>query len=85
MVSSAAYARPISKIAKPVLLPASIAAIAYAAYDGRINGVVDLAKRFATGPGSKSRIFALLMVLVNWKSLPLAWTVRDLIASWPIL
>lgn len=76
MVSSAAYARPISKIAKPVILPGSIAAIAYAAYNGKINGAIDLAKRFATGPGSKSRIFALLMVLVNWKSLPLAWTVR---------
>ncbi|KAI1840758.1 hypothetical protein JX265_012957 [Neoarthrinium moseri] len=75
MVSSAAYAKPLSRFAKPVLLPASIAAIAYAAYTGRANGA-ELARKFFTGPGSKSRMVALLMVLVNWKSLPLAWTVR---------
>ncbi|KAH6656117.1 capsule polysaccharide biosynthesis protein [Truncatella angustata] len=75
MVSSAAYAKPISSIAKPVLLPLSIAALAYAAYQGRANGI-GLARQFFTGPGNKSRIFALFMVVYNWKSLPLAWTVR---------
>lgn len=74
MVSSVGYAKPISRIAKPVLLPLSIAAVALAAYKGRTDGF-EIAKQFLTGPGSKSRIFALLMVVVNWKSLPLAWTV----------
>ncbi|KAK9414514.1 putative Capsule polysaccharide biosynthesis protein [Seiridium unicorne] len=75
MVSSVGYARPLSKIAKPVLLPLSVAAVAFAVYKGRADGA-ELAKQFFTGPGNKSRIFALLMVAVNWKSLPLAWTVR---------
>lgn len=84
MVSSAAYAKPISKIAKPVLLPLSVAALAWAAYNGQAHGV-DFAKKFFTGPGSKSRIFALLMVVVNWKSLPLAWTVSSASSSPPLL
>ncbi|KAH8671607.1 capsule polysaccharide biosynthesis protein [Xylariales sp. PMI_506] len=75
MVSSAAYAKPLSQIAKPVLLPASLAALSYAIYHGR-ESVVDFVVRFCTGPGSKSRIVALVVVLWNWKSLPLAWTVR---------
>lgn len=75
MGSSAAYAKPLAAIAKPVLLPASIAAIAYGAYHGR-KDIVEFALKFFTGPGNKSRIFALVMAVVNWKSLPLMWTVR---------
>ncbi|KAI0134006.1 capsule polysaccharide biosynthesis protein [Xylariales sp. AK1849] len=75
MVSSAGYAKPISRIAKPVLLPVSLAVVAYAAYRGH-RDAAELATRFFTGPGRKSRIFALLVVFVNWKSMPLAWTFR---------
>ncbi|CAG9984556.1 unnamed protein product [Clonostachys byssicola] len=31
---------------------------------------------FFTGPGSYSRIFAIIVLVLNWKALPLAWTVR---------
>lgn len=31
---------------------------------------------FCTGPGSYSRIFAAILLAINWKSLPFAWNVR---------
>lgn len=31
---------------------------------------------FCTGPGSYSRILAVLFLVLNWKSLPFAWSVR---------
>ncbi|PGG98581.1 hypothetical protein GX51_06722 [Blastomyces parvus] len=31
---------------------------------------------FCTGPGSYSRIFATVLLVLNWKSLPFAWSVR---------
>lgn len=40
-------------------------------------GVVDKLMQLCTGPGSKSRIFAIIILALNWKSLPLAWTVRS--------
>ncbi|KAI2618105.1 capsule polysaccharide biosynthesis protein [Hypoxylon sp. NC1633] len=57
------------KLAGPALLPA----IAYGAYKGNALG---MAESFFTGPGRTSRIVALVVILVNWKSLPLAWTFR---------
>ncbi|KAI0906235.1 capsule polysaccharide biosynthesis protein [Ustulina deusta] len=63
---------PISRIvrfAAPALLPA----ILYGAYKG--NAVAAITA-FFTGPGRTSRVVALVVVLVNWKSLPLAWTFR---------
>ncbi|KAI9162780.1 putative thioesterase atnL [Paramyrothecium foliicola] len=36
----------------------------------------DKAVDFCTGPGSYSRIFAVIILALNWKGLPLAWTVR---------
>jgi hypothetical protein len=74
MGSSAGYAKPLSKIAKPILLPMSLAAVVYAAFHGRKNAA-ELAIQFFTGPGHKTRIFALVVAVVNWKSLPFVWTV----------
>lgn len=75
MASSFGFMKPLSKIAKPVLLPAATASLAYAGYFGR-GAFVDYLVRFVTGPGRNSRLVALALVLINWKSLPLAWTVR---------
>ncbi|KAK8073476.1 hypothetical protein PG994_004375 [Apiospora phragmitis] len=75
MASSFGFMKPLSKIAKPVLLPAATASIAYATYNGR-QAFVDYLVRFVTGPGRNSRLVAMALVLINWKSLPLAWTVR---------
>ncbi|KAF5019414.1 hypothetical protein F66182_8586 [Fusarium sp. NRRL 66182] len=57
----------------PVAAPLVIGSAGYAAY--RVNWV-PLIKAFATGPGRSSRILLLLFVLLNWKSMPLAWTYR---------
>ncbi|KAI1085195.1 capsule polysaccharide biosynthesis protein [Whalleya microplaca] len=69
MASSAGAAHRLVRVAGPVLLPA----IAYGAYKGNALGALEA---FFTGPGRTSRIVALVVVLVNWKSLPFAWTVR---------
>ncbi|KXJ87769.1 capsule polysaccharide biosynthesis protein [Microdochium bolleyi] len=69
MASSAGAVRRIARIAGPVLVPA----LAYGAYKA------DLAlqlRRFLTGPGKWSRLFALAVLVFNWKSLPFAWTFR---------
>ncbi|KAI1113561.1 capsule polysaccharide biosynthesis protein [Nemania sp. NC0429] len=69
MASSAGSLNLITRIAGPVLLPA----IAYGAYRWNAAAAIEA---FFTGPGRTSRIVALAVVLVNWKSLPLAWTFR---------
>ncbi|KAI1764089.1 capsule polysaccharide biosynthesis protein [Hypoxylon sp. FL1150] len=53
--------------------PALVPAIAYGAYKGNVGGLLE---SFFTGPGRTSRIVALVVVVVNWKSLPFAWTFR---------
>ncbi|KAL7622852.1 hypothetical protein AAE478_006531 [Parahypoxylon ruwenzoriense] len=69
MASSIGAANKVLRVAGPALLPA----IAYGAYRGNVSGILEA---FFTGPGRTSRIIALVVVLVNWKSLPLAWTAR---------
>lgn len=68
MASAAGALSRITRIVGPLLIPA----MAYGAYRGNAAGVIEA---FFTGPGRTSRVIALLVVLVNWKSLPLAWTV----------
>ncbi|KAI2638723.1 capsule polysaccharide biosynthesis protein [Hypomontagnella submonticulosa] len=70
MASSAGPASIALKVA-PALLPA----IAYGAYKRNALGMME---SFFTGPGRTSRVIALVVVLVNWKSLPFAWTFRVL-------
>ncbi|CAJ2502208.1 Uu.00g096020.m01.CDS01 [Anthostomella pinea] len=69
MASSAGTVNRVLRLAGPALLPA----IAYGAYKGNATGAIE---SFFTGPGRTSRIIALVVVLFNWKSLPMAWTVR---------
>ncbi|KAI0394301.1 capsule polysaccharide biosynthesis protein [Xylariaceae sp. FL0594] len=69
MASAAGSLYRLSKLAAPLVLPA----VAYGAYKGNVAAAIEA---FFTGPGRTSRIVALVVVLVNWKSLPLAWTFR---------
>jgi hypothetical protein len=46
---------------------------AYTAYK---FDMAEMLRAFCTGPGSYSRIFAVAVLVFNWKSLPFAWTVR---------
>jgi hypothetical protein len=57
----------------PVFLPAAIGFAAYTAL--KINWNVAL-RNFLLGPGRNSRILLILFAVLNWKCLPLAWTVR---------
>ncbi|KAK0726939.1 hypothetical protein B0T26DRAFT_636184 [Lasiosphaeria miniovina] len=60
----------------PVFLPASVAALVYAGHRASyVNWRIWL-YNFLTGPGRTSRILLLFFLVLNWKSLPLAWTVR---------
>ncbi|KAI1820181.1 capsule polysaccharide biosynthesis protein [Xylaria intraflava] len=68
-MASAAGFSGIVRIAGPILLPA----VAYGLYKGNVGAMVEA---YFTGPGRTSRIVALVVVLANWKSLPLAWTFR---------
>ncbi|KAI0528309.1 capsule polysaccharide biosynthesis protein [Xylaria bambusicola] len=68
----ASAAGAITRLAR-VAGPAAVPAILYGAY--KQNAVAAI-EAFFTGPGRTSRIVALVVVLWNWKSLPLAWTYR---------
>lgn len=46
------------------------AGIAAWKYDAQV-----VARNFVTGPGRTSRILLLIAIVLNWKSLPFAWTV----------
>ncbi|KAI0179476.1 capsule polysaccharide biosynthesis protein [Hypoxylon sp. FL1284] len=69
MASAAGSSNRVVRVAGSALLPL----MAYGAYKGNAVGLLE---SFFTGPGRTSRIVALVVVLVNWKSLPLAWTFR---------
>ncbi|KAI0206703.1 capsule polysaccharide biosynthesis protein [Astrocystis sublimbata] len=71
MASAAGPLTRITRFAGPLLIPA----VAYGAYKGNAAGALEA---FFTGPGRTSRVVALVVVLVNWKSLPFAWTFRVL-------
>jgi hypothetical protein len=60
----------------PVFLPMSAAAIAYAGHRALYVDWRMVLTHFLTGPGRTSRILLLFFLVLNWKSLPLAWTVR---------
>lgn len=60
----------------PVFLPASAAALAYAGHRALYVDWRTFITHFLTGPGRTSRIALVFFVLLNWKSMPLAWTVR---------
>ncbi|KAK3358847.1 hypothetical protein B0T25DRAFT_77558 [Lasiosphaeria hispida] len=60
----------------PVFVPASAAAVAYAGHRALYVDWRLFLRNFLTGPGRTSRTLLVLFLLTNWKSLPLAWTVR---------
>lgn len=61
----------------PVFLPMSAAVIAYTGHRALYVDWRLLLTQFLTGPGRTSRILLALFLVLNWKSLPLAWTVRN--------
>ncbi|KAK4233100.1 hypothetical protein C8A03DRAFT_39217 [Achaetomium macrosporum] len=60
----------------PVFLPMSAAAVAYAGHRALYVDWRTVLTHFITGPGRTSRILLVFFLVLNWKSLPLAWTVR---------
>ncbi|KAK4104457.1 hypothetical protein N658DRAFT_492559 [Parathielavia hyrcaniae] len=60
----------------PVFVPMSAAAAAYAGHRALYVDWRRVLRQFVTGPGRTSRILLLFFLVLNWKSLPLAWTVR---------
>ncbi|KAL2158241.1 hypothetical protein VTH06DRAFT_4561 [Thermothelomyces fergusii] len=60
----------------PVFLPASAATIAYLGHRALHVDWRAVLTHFFTGPGRTSRILLALFLALNWKSLPLGWTVR---------
>ncbi|KAK4139058.1 uncharacterized protein C8A04DRAFT_33486 [Dichotomopilus funicola] len=60
----------------PVFLPMSVAAVGYAGHRALQVDWRTVVTRFVTGPGRTSRLLLLFFLALNWKSLPLAWTVR---------
>jgi hypothetical protein len=59
----------------PVFMPMSAAAVAYAGHRALQADWKMLLTQFLTGPGRTSRILLVVFMVLNWKSLPLAWTV----------
>jgi hypothetical protein len=60
----------------PVFLPMSAAITAYAGHRAWHVDWRALLTHFFTGPGRTSRILLAFFILLNWKSMPFAWTVR---------
>ncbi|KAL2257425.1 hypothetical protein VTK26DRAFT_196 [Humicola hyalothermophila] len=60
----------------PVFMPMSAAVIAYAGHRAWHVDWATTLTQFVTGPGRTSRILLAIFLVINWKSLPLAWTVR---------
>ncbi|KXX77802.1 Protein THEM6 [Madurella mycetomatis] len=60
----------------PVFVPMSVASLAYAGHRAFHLEWRTLLTQFLTGPGRTSRILLVFFLILNWKSLPLAWTVR---------
>jgi hypothetical protein len=67
-------ARFLRGIWRPVLLPGFIVAIGYGGYQYQAEGLAYL-KEFFLGPGRVTRVSLLAWCIINWKSLPLVWTV----------
>lgn len=60
----------------PVFIPAATAGLVYAGHRATYLNWRAILTEFLTGPGRTSRILLLLFLGLNWKSLPLGWTVR---------
>jgi hypothetical protein len=71
MASAAARVGGMSLVT-PVFLPVAFGTLAYTAWT--VQWRVFL-REFFTGPGRISRILMLLFAILNWKNMPLAWTV----------
>ena len=57
-------------LGSPLTIPSIFGGIAFVAYKNQ-----DALISFVTGPGSLTRILLLLSAVINWKALPLGWSV----------
>jgi hypothetical protein len=62
----------------PVLVPAAAAGAIYGGRRIFQSGWQSWLHNFIAGPGRTSRILLILFIALNWKSMPLGWTVRPL-------
>lgn len=60
----------------PAGLSTAAVGTAFAGYRAMSIDWSKAAREFLTGPGRTSRILLMLFVLLNWKSMPLMWSVR---------
>lgn len=73
MASSAAAQKALGAVLRsPLLVPLLTGTTGFAAWKYDWSRQV---RAFVTGPGRLTRILLLLSILLNWKSLPFAWTV----------
>jgi hypothetical protein len=63
----------------PVLLPAGAAAAVYTGHRVLQSDWQRWLYNFVSGPGRTRRILLVIFVILNWKSMPLGWTVRPLL------
>lgn len=60
----------------PIGIPTTLAAVAYAGHWALHFDWKSWLNEFVSGPGRNSRILLVIFLVLNWKSLPLGWTVR---------
>jgi len=59
----------------PVLVPAAAAGAVYTGHRVLQSDWKLWLHNFVTGPGRTSRILLIIFIALNWKSMPLGWTV----------
>lgn len=60
----------------PVFVPLGVVGVGYAGHSMLHINWTSVMTNFFTGPGRLSRILLLFFVLINYKTMPLAWTAR---------
>lgn len=83
MVSAIGIAQALSRVPKLILLPVVALPLILGGYAVRDTAPEYVAWYFG-GPGCYSRIILLLILVINWKSMPLAWTVSKRGAALPL-
>lgn len=74
MTVAGEIAQALSRNLRPIFLQVAVFSLAYGGYI-MWDKAVELVSWFLSGPGRNSRIIALFMLILNWKSVPFVWTV----------
>ncbi|UKZ97161.1 uncharacterized protein TrAFT101_011927 [Trichoderma asperellum] len=75
MTVAGEIAQALSRNLRPIFLQVAVFSLAYGGYI-MWDKAVELVSWFLSGPGRNSRIIALFMLILNWKSVPFVWTFR---------